>query len=145
MNKHTAIDPNGTVHKRNSKGRIYAYTVVVQYSYHYDLDLARLGRSCSSVKANYDFYVSCLGDSTRPSYGVSRDKALEELQGATSLGEYSVAQNIAHIEKKKAEGYYHDWHNVGWCGRVDLANKLHLKMVQHPAVAEVRTLTATVK
>ena len=30
MNKHTATDPNGQIHTRNSKTRVYSHTVVAR-------------------------------------------------------------------------------------------------------------------
>lgn len=35
-----------------------------------------------------------------------------------------LAERIAHVEARKAAGEFDTWHNAGWCGRLDLAQKL---------------------
>lgn len=35
-----------------------------------------------------------------------------------------LAKRIASVEARKAKGEFDTWHNAGWCGRLDLAEKL---------------------
>jgi len=53
-------------------------------------------------------------------------------------------ERIAKVEERKAAGYYAKWQNLGWCGRLDLAQKL-FSTAQGQRYARVAILPAEVK
>ena len=53
-----------------------------------------------------------------------------ERVGNHTVQSYVAAQRawrIAHVEERKARGDFEVWHNMGWCSRLDLAQKLAAK------------------
>jgi hypothetical protein len=72
--------------------------------------------------------------------------AIERIAGAKTATEYQIARRdacVARVQQLKANGHYDVWCNEGWCGRLDLAQKLASKSSQYGV--EVTILEARVK
>jgi hypothetical protein len=145
-----AVDPQGRIHTRNSKGRTYAYTVVVRVgrtkvdryyaaieaagvdagqSYDRTVDESKgvfpqreLWRGAAALKNWQDFAIEYLKDPE--GYGDGRDAA--------------IAKAIAHArevaEDYEAEGRWDRYENAGWCSRADLAQKLAAQTIGEQVV-----------
>lgn len=153
----TATDSNGFVHKRSTESRAYTHTVVVRGGYQHDLAGAADKAWDKSMVSNFEYYLAIAEDRSpyyptkryraenpagwtaeqiaeEEAYltagdAESKAKAVREVEGHT-VRSYVDAQRrdrIAAVEAKKAEGHYEKWLNAGWCGRLDLADKLAAK------------------
>jgi hypothetical protein len=146
----TAIDPNGVEHKRTSDRRTYTHTVVFQKSYAKALE--RASQLYKVDGENFDYYVElAAGQHQRvtpdsgyhASYSAEfianaranqiaenerrQASAKETIEGHTreSYQRLKRDERVAEVERGKANGHLdHDWFNAGWCGRLDLAQKL---------------------
>lgn len=141
MTKFTAVDPAGLTHTRNSKDRTYTHTVVAlpssvrytlaamspemrkthRHNFVYHLNIAN-GTSKWLERGLWETEVSHL---TRTQQEIARSK--NALQGCQTAQEYEnmmVDAALARIKKGMADGYYATYRNLGWCGRLDLAQKL---------------------
>lgn len=141
--KHTAtID--GQTFTRNSQNRVYTHCVVAKPSY--EAALRAADAWAPQHGSNFAYYTEELADGctghvyryhaeSEESYAAraaaqsAERKAhyTEELGGDTNRAAYiarKIAEEKAAIEKMRAEGYYDRWDVVGWCGRLDLAQKL---------------------
>jgi len=134
-NKFTAIDPQGTVHKRTSQNRSYAFTVVVLSG---AAMLERARPDAAKIKQQNDASWDRIENEAKGIFPKSEqwrgEKALagwqafsiEWMQTHTREGE--LAEAIANAEKRYAArvagGADLRYHNVGWCSRRDLAEKL---------------------
>ncbi len=141
MTKFTAIDPAGKTHTRTSKERIYTHTVVALPS----APRAVLNVTSKEARAmhrqNFAYYRE-MADGTsrfleRKSWETEAQQAerkangiengIKALDGCTNAQEFEnmmVSRELARIQKQREEGYYDTYHNMGWCGRLDLAQKL---------------------
>lgn len=141
MTKFTAIDPNGVIHTRTSKTRIYSHTVVGLPSMQASVLYAMSKQNRKLFADNYAYHAAMVGGTSRwlaknnwetveaHSARVALDKAksAKELNGTTSAADYAqmkVEGMLAAIRKQEAEGYFNKYQNFGWCGRYDLAHRL---------------------
>lgn len=141
MNKFTAIDPAGLTHTRNSKDRTYTHTVVaLPSSVRYTLaamspEMRKNHRSDFKYHAAFadgtskwlerKVWETELQYLTRTQQEIARSK--NALQGCETAQEYEnmmVDADLAKIREGMANGYYATYQNLGWCGRLDLAQKL---------------------
>lgn len=129
-----AIDPNGVSHKRSTERRAYTHTVVFQKSKKYHIEKAIAGHKYHVETGEY--LLACVANGKHLSlmyfdaYARDTDRqardvaqAIADLDGAKNAVEYAdkkVTQHVAELEAR-------DWtvfENAGWCGRLDLAQKL---------------------
>lgn len=139
----TAIDPNGKAHKRTSVSRTYTHTVCSKPNYEYDLKRASEPREQDGV--NWDFYCQMVEwggilDGKRRSWHTDEGIAAELAQAIEKKNEYPSREaaiegkrqkRIAATEAAKARGYYNEYEAHGWCGRLDLAQKLASQCAPH--------------
>jgi hypothetical protein len=141
MNKFTAVDPAGLTHTRNSKDRTYTHTVVAlpssvqrtlaatspamrkthRSNFVYHLNMAN-GTSKWLERTLWETEVSHI---TRTKQEIA--KAQNALRGCQTAQEYEnmmVDADLARIKKAMTDGFYATYQNIGWCGRLDLAQKL---------------------
>ena len=109
-NKHTAIDPAGVVHTRNSpSGRIYTHCVVARDSFEKRMKRALAPRKYEAENFNY----------------CKNNGKTSLMQGCNSAEEYVAlhqADRVASVNAKPVA----DWENLGWCVSHQLAvKKLH--------------------
>lgn len=158
MNKHTAIDPNGKVHTRNSKGRTYSHCVVARID-----PIADTHRTLWSAEhngeTNYAYYCGQGRHSINPytnyrgepctTFVAGKDyNSPEEFQAdfptRQDYIDYLVNEAKAKLAARPA-GYYDDYGSLGWCGRLDLATKLAAKEAGHKIYRGITILEAEVK
>jgi uncharacterized protein (DUF427 family) len=143
--KHFVIDQNGKKHTRTSQGRVYSHCVIVRDVYELALARAQIGtRLNANYISNFNYYVSLAAGTNEHSKPWSwekpedaaeriakqRAKAEKEIAGIATPAQYLeklIAEDIAAVEKQKAEGKYDEFGVYGWCGRRDLAKKLAAK------------------
>jgi len=141
MNKHFAIDANGQRHTRNGKGRTYSHVVVGRWNYAADLANAQSYDKSGLHRLNYKYYAAYVDGTSqylaRKSWEQDDDAyaarvakevadAVKAIGGAASLEEYRQMQRdaaIANVEANKAAGKYEVYRDLGWAGRLDLAQK----------------------
>src|ERR1043165_8541508 len=134
-----AIDPQGNAHTRNSKGRVYAYTVVVRPGRDaVNRYLANIAKKAVAAGESYDRTVDeskgifpqrelWRGQKALQSW---TDFAIEYLAtGPYSVGREAVVDKARSDAQQQAQDYergmaWDRYHNVGWCSRRDLAEKL---------------------
>lgn len=155
---HIARDRNGFEHRRASQSRVYSHTVVARPSYRAALMLA--AEIDKTDRGNFAYHHDLATKGERDlgrgmvtrldSFGrdpeVERAKHIAELAGAATAEEYATAKRdarVAKIEELKAKGYYDAFQNLGWCGRLDLAQKLAAKEGGSAYWEEVTILPAT--
>lgn len=162
-NKHEAILPDGSVAKRKSQNRVYTHCVAVRGCYDYALKSARTP-GCSDAD-NFRFHKKIV-DGTSDFLGprdwektpeqlarrerddaASIERSKVELNGCADAESYvamKVAQRVAAVEKRKAEGGYEKWGVEGWNGRLELAQKLAAQMQGKAYIAEVQIIEAKI-
>lgn len=133
-----AIDPAGQLHTRKTE-RVYTHTVLFKYSY--EDQMREANRDQSVDGDNWEF--SCRMVEWGGVYRGKREKWHSDEEIARNLATNEAlkakannraeaiangrAERVAHIEARKAAGFYEKWVNAGWCGRLDLAQKLAAK------------------
>jgi hypothetical protein len=136
--KHTATF-NGQTFTRTSATRVYTHMVVARSSYRYALEKAQV---VPCAESNFNFYRRALDGSqphTRPEY------AAERLMGAETVEQFIElhrAAQVAKVEQQKAEGAFDRFGDCGWCGRLDLAQKLAASKRAWPGYDEVHIVEA---
>lgn len=134
-----AIDPAGRVHKRSTDRRTYTHTVVFLPSY--TADMARADKDYPVDGDNHDFHVKMV--QWGGVYKGERRPWHTDEQIAADLAKYQAlaaeypsreaaiagkrAERVAFVNARKDAGYYAIYQNAGWCGRLDLAQKLAAK------------------
>lgn len=116
---------NGTVVDTRKSDRVYTHAVVAFNSLK-TAERWAVKNWMSVDRDNYDYFVGII-NGTGKSYGTTAEEAVEKLQGAVSFEAYRaimVTERQAEVEKRKAEGYYTKPIVMGYCGRLDLAQKL---------------------
>lgn len=156
MNKHTATDPNGKIHTRNSKGRTYSHTVVA------NLDRAAceaqlLKSAEEKARTNYEF---CCGRGQSNAYTNWRGEpetyrihGKEYASGEEFMADYPTLQDDINYEVAQAQAvidsrgqeFYDEYRNLGWNSRRDLAEKLASKETGRYNWINVTILEATIK
>ena len=139
-NKFTAVDPAGIVHKRTSQNRVYSHTVVGRRSFNANLKAAQEGH-IPTERSNFKFYMAYVNGTSEYLAKKSWEneeqhkrrvddevaRAVSALAGTTTFEQYRamLRENaIARVMKAQREGQYDKYVNLGWCGRLDLAQKL---------------------
>lgn len=155
--KFFAIDPQGVEHLRTSENRIYTHTVVVLRGEAYAARqlIEALDHATSQAPKDYVFHQSMV-DGTwytvqHPQWIDQRNDA-EAAKHAAEIADLTVEGYVQKCLKKvRAQhdarhdaGLYAKWHNVGWCGRHDLAQKLADQTRKH-GFQDVVILEAQVK
>jgi hypothetical protein len=140
MNKHFAIDANGQRHTRNSKGRTYSHVVVGRWNYDASLADAQTYGQSDLHRSNYKHHLSYVDgtsqylarksweDDATHAARVAKEvaQAVKAIGGATNLEEYRQLQRdaaLARVAANKAAGEYEVYRDLGWAGRLDLAQK----------------------
>jgi hypothetical protein len=128
MNKHIAKF-KGTTFTRNSKERTYTHVIVVRDSYEYALEQAN--KEGRYDRQNYKQYT------------ITNDPKVEGLTEDEYVAKV-IAEKVARVEKKKANGDFDSYGQVGWCGRPDLAQKKLSSESSKPYWAEVHAVEVTI-
>lgn len=162
---YTATDPNGAVHKRSTDRRVYTHTVVFLPSYEADMANATHKDWAKTDASNFNYYTrSAAGLNAPRNYRAEHPdkwtaeeiaesqawsdeenakriaRGREETSGHT-LESYIAAkraERVQFIEDRKAAGYYRTYQNAGWCGRLDLAQKLATKHGPSAVILEAK-------
>lgn len=144
-----AIDANGTTHTRNSD-RVYTHTVVYRQSKADRMAYATSKDWRDADGKNYDYAAACIANGKHLNLMSFAHYANDTARHAKDVQE-SVAHNRGltredYISTRQAERVaiveatdFSVWHNAGWCGRLDLAQKLAAKF------SDVAILPATTK
>lgn len=149
--RYSATDANGTVHTR-STDRTYTHTVVAQLNRAELMERALSKAWAKSDGDNYDYAVECAAGTHRHvthvtdragyhvSYTDEQVAGFQEAQRAENAKRIASAKLIVaisreeHIAAEQAKRVasveatdFEAFHNLGWCGRRDLAVKLAAK------------------
>lgn len=134
--KYFVIDPNGVKHTR-STSRIYSHAVLYQRTK--EDYLATIPAWKATEKKNGQYYLDCIANGYHknlmhfPHYvddkarqAADVQEAIERLDGCATAEEF--AERLAERMRAKAEATdWNEWFCDGWCGRLDLAQKLAAK------------------
>lgn len=126
MNKYFVIDPNGVTHTRSTKRR-YTHTVLVRYDREFAMQQAEA--SYAYDKENWEYY---------------REHIPHGDYAAMTLDEYKAAKRAERIQRVD-EHDYTEWLNAGWCGSLELANKLAGSERNHLHIKDVIIMEAQKK
>lgn len=132
----TATDAAGRVHTRTSDRREYTHTVVFLPSF--ALDMARADRDRGHDGEDWDFACRMVAwggvfNGVRKPWATDEQIAAELADYTAKASKYTSreeaitgrrAKRVAFVNERKEAGYYATWQNAGWCGRLDLAQKL---------------------
>ena len=140
-----AIDPQGVAHTRSTK-RTYSHTVVVRLGDAYAARMLAnsLKHTAAQAPKDYAFHQSVIdrswhyidgkvgGTLRYPNSTSEADMLADTAKHTAELDGRTVEQYTADaldaVRKSHAEdaakGYFSNFINVGWCGRLDLAMKL---------------------
>lgn len=137
---------DGQTFTRSSKSRVYTHCVVAKPSYEAAVRAASAKGWLEAHRSNYHYYVGKLAKGAQNEWDQSYvDKARERLAGIADEQAYvdaEVAKSLARVEKARTEGYYDTWAECGWCGRLDLAQKLAATKRNHEYYGDVVILEA---
>lgn len=147
-----ATDANGKTHTRNSD-RVYTHTVVYRNSKERFLASANAEMWADRDGWTYDYYAACAAGThphvtkITPAGGFHHSYTAEQIAERQEKQRQQNASEIADA-KTKVNGVTREqwiaarlaervavveatdftvWHNAGWCGRLDLAQKLAAK------------------
>ncbi len=127
MIKHIATLPDGTVLKRNSASRTYAFCISGKRSLAYEVQQAH--RDAGDLwLSNGQFYVDQVAGKEEVLYGQTPEQAkaegLGELKGETTAIGYAarmLCDRLDEIEKLKREGFFDKYRDLAcWVSRRDL-------------------------
>jgi hypothetical protein len=137
---YTATDFNGVVHTRSTKSRAYTHTVVRQHSKvdayarsetdskRWDTQQAKeefmLARSTIEEIKAWLVRKQCAILARDDAYATERKAKAEVFVATHGTVEAYVAAKLAERAARIEATDWSIWHNVGWCGRIDLARKL---------------------
>ena len=141
MTKFTAIDPAGKTHTRTSKTRTYTHTVFALPSSVTAVLWANSKEARKRHRENFAYYTEMTSgtssfldkrfyetaEQNAERRASAMENAVKTLDGCQNANEYEakmVLRDLQGIQKRRAEGYYDTYQNMGWCGRADLAQKL---------------------
>ena len=144
---YTAVDPNGTEHRRTTADRVYTHTVVARHSYEFDI------ANLDADARQWDTYAYHLreSDPATANGGTSPEKLARHkaaIQGCTSEADYLEKlrrEKRAGIEANKAKGFYDAYGNYGWAGRPDLAQTSAARLRKGGRLVDVTILDAIKK
>ncbi|WP_171454591.1 hypothetical protein [Serratia marcescens] len=133
--KYFAIDANGARHTRTT-ARTYTHMVVVCHN------LERMRQSASSEAErkshgkNFDYHAREAGPN--PQFSNTPEQMAEHRRiaemGRDHYIEICVLSGIERINKAGVGEYADQWRDFGWCGRLDLAQKLAAKWAHYGKV-----------
>jgi len=161
--KYLAIDSLGAEHTRSSQ-RVYTHTVVVMYDY--DVAINRVTthhatkEAIASQQRNFDYEVSiATGNDPHPEYdyvqvdgkwqrvyndataarqAIRAAKSSAEIEGGFEAYRARIlAKELERVEERKEHGAFTTWGSVGFCGRLDLAQKLAAQCVSDGTKIEI--------
>lgn len=133
MNKYFVIDPNGVTHTRSTKRR-YTHTVLVRYDREHAMQQAEA--SYVYDKESWDYYRKRVaGGSTVEDWVAVANKTLDE---------YKAERRAERIQRVD-EHDYTQWLDAGWCGSLELANKLAGSERNHLHIKDVIIMEAQKK
>ena len=148
----TAIDPAGVTHKRTSKGRTYSHTVVYKEGQAYaDRRVSAIEATRVSTEKSYTRLESTAANNPEP----GRHSSVWAHDTAFAIGylaehpsrEVYVAKQVAHAQEQFndmiAAKRYLAYSNAGWCGRLELAQRLAASLSGR-GYEDIRILTAKV-
>jgi ribosomal protein S18 len=141
---YTAIDPNGVIHKRTTESRKYSHTVVALRSKDWALKAAVSKEMNRHHVSNFSHYSEFLNGTSRflerrswqtkeqHQEAMENDiqRARDALQGDMTVEDYIARkqrEDLEAVEKADQCGAFTSYSNLGWCGRLDLAQKLASK------------------
>ena len=150
-----ATMPDGQVAKRTSRTRTYEYMVAIRLSYKEalmsakqlrDTDISNFQycrRESDAATAKYNpSKASWRVGETDEEYFAKNATEIEDCKTGADYQRKLIKKRIAEVEKAKAAGYYDKWGSAGWCGRLDLAQKLAAKEQNSWPVEEAAICTA---
>jgi len=129
-----AIDPAGVKHTR-STAREYTHTVVYLRDKEVALADAKSDGWRKQDGKNYDYYAACVRDGFHANL-MHFDHVRNDLErqaqdvafAKTVIGDETREQQIARKLAERVAAVeatdFTVWHNAGWCGRLDLAQKV---------------------
>ncbi|MCW7561407.1 hypothetical protein [Serratia marcescens] len=134
--KYFAIDANGARHTRTT-ARTYTHMVVVLQN----LDAGRAAVQNETHRkihvSNYRHYCQEAATPPSPNHGEPAERrAFYNRVAAMTCEEYvqmRISEERARIDEKGGE-FANDWADFGWCGRLDLAQKLAAKWAHYGKV-----------
>lgn len=132
--KYTARDADGQTHTRSSK-RVYTHTVVAK------LDIDAMIRDADTEGRAYSIqnhavYVDYVANGWKPAKWMDPETAKRHHEEGFECGRRFLAEHgtdpAAYAEacyQRQVARFIADteYHNLGWCGRLDLAQKLAAK------------------
>ncbi|MGM1131811.1 hypothetical protein ACSUPJ_17360 [Serratia marcescens] len=127
--KYFAIDANGARHTRTT-ARTYTHMVVVLVNLESGREAARSEHNRKAHAKNYAFY--CEEANTPPSPTIIEPagrRAFYNRVAAMTCEQYvgeRINEELAAFDARGGE-FANDWADFGWCGRLDLAQKLAAK------------------
>lgn len=139
----TAIDPNGATHKRTSVSRTYTHTVCSKPNYEYELKHASEPRIQDGINWGFSCQMVAWGGLYKgerkswdtDSYVAQQLARYTELKNEYSSREAAIEgerqKRIAAVEARMTSGHYRKYECHGWCGRLDLAQKLAAQTAPH--------------
>lgn len=135
MTKFRATDAAGRIHTRTTK-RTYTHTVVFLPCYAADLAKASQPRQVDGDNWEFAGQMVAWGgvfNGVRKPYHTDEQVSKELASNQERVAQFpdraaaiegNRLRRIEDVEARKAAGYYETWQNAGWCGRLDLAQKL---------------------
>lgn len=133
--KYVATDANGEMHTRTT-ARTYTHMVVVLHNLERQRENARSEAARKVLGKNYDYHVREAGPNAL--YDNSAEQLEEHRRvAAMSREDYidlCVCVSIARINAHGEGEYADQWRDFGWCGRLDLAQKLAAKWAHYGKV-----------
>lgn len=124
--KYFAVDANGVEHTRKS-ARVYTHAVVYRDQLNERIAQANDKGWIKTDRSNYRYYRN-LVEGTH-SYSCITEADIEKARKLTdgvSEEEFVIREKNLRVARANA-GDYTSWHCAGWCGRLDLAQKLAAK------------------
>ena len=151
----TATDPNGAIHKRTSAKREYTHTVVYQEDKAAYVAAATSPASRKQHEKNAQYYLDCIANGEHlnlmtfahyvddeAAHARDVEEAVKRLDGATTAAEFAEARIAEDLERYETIDWS-KWINAGWCGRLDLAQKLAASTGSMSRVSAFKVLEAT--
>ncbi|WRQ11962.1 hypothetical protein vBSlqSZDD2_51 [Serratia phage vB_SlqS_ZDD2] len=141
--KYFAIDANGARHTRTT-ARTYTHMVVVLQNLETGREAIRSEHNRKVHAKNHAFYCQEAATPPSPNHGepVGRRDFYNRVAAMTceQYVEERISEELAAIDARGGEFADH-WADFGWCGRLDLAQKLAAKWAHYGKVEilEART------
>lgn len=137
MNKHTAICPDGTIVKRNSKSRTYSHVIVARNDYAASIANATSTGWNKTDRSNFDYYHAFLdGTSEWPITAERIATARDNLAGCETVEAYIEHRRAVRVAAAEAVDQT-KWLVMGWASRRDLAQKVAGNARQRYAEVEI--------